>query len=187
VVGEVGEQIITSREVQINDIVEQAVFGRMPGRTEIRVLHGNEKGFPNDVQNVLREWLVYLEARSFDSAEVSKADLLKAGKTVQENTAGLVVWQSLEASNLEISEILERKLVSKRFLRLKTDSAQVPISDAEALAYYKKNRLKFGNLPFASFRENIKTFLIKQQMDRRLQDWIEVLERKYKVRNFIAG
>ncbi len=187
VVGEVGEQIITSREVQINDIVEQAAFGRLPGMTAIRVLKGSEKTFPNEVGNVLREWVVYLEARAFESGEVPKIELQQSIRAVQDGVAALAAWSRLEPSSQEVAEILERKIVAKRFLRLKSDSAQVPITDAEALAYYKKNRLKFGNLPFTSFRENIKAFLIKQQMDRRLQDWLEVLERKYKVRNFIAG
>lgn len=191
VVGEIGEdankQVITSREVQINDVIEQAAFGRLPGMASIRVLRGNEKGFPGDVDRVLREWVVYLEAREFESGEVAKSELQRSIRLVMDSVAGQEAWTKLEVSPQEVAETLERKIVAKRFLRLKTDSAQVPITDEEALAYYKKNRLKFGNLPFASFRENIKTFLSKQQMDRRLQDWIQVLERKYKVRNFIAG
>ncbi|MCM2281888.1 MAG: hypothetical protein NDI61_08585 [Bdellovibrionaceae bacterium] len=187
VVGEVAEQIITSREVQLNDVIEQAAFGRLPGMTSIRVLKSTEKTFPGDVDAVLREWAIYLEARSFETGEVGRAELQKSLRAVQEAVSGVEVWSQLEPSSQEIMDILERKIIAKRFLRLKTDSAQVPITDAEALAYYKKNRLKFGNLPFTSFRENIKTFLIKQQMDRRLQDWSQVLERKYKVRNFIAG
>lgn len=187
VVGEGGDQIITSREVQMNDVIEQAAFGRLPGVTSIRVLKGNEKSFPNDVGNVLREWIIYLEASAFESSQVPKVELDRAISAVNEGVARLAAWSQLEPSAQEVADILERKIVAKRFLRLKSDSAQVPITDAEALAYYKKNRLKFGNLPFVTFRENIKTFLIKQQMDRRLQDWLEVLERKYKVRNFIAG
>ncbi len=187
VVGEAAENIITSREVQINDMLEQAAFGRLPGQTQIRALRGSEKNFPIEVQTVLREWVIYIEAKSFDSSDVSQADLARTLKTAQENLSSIPAWKSLDATSAEISEILERKLAAKKFLRLKTDSAQVPITDNEALAYYKKNRLKFGELPFSSFRENIKTFLIKQQMDRRLAEWLEVLERKYKVRNFIAG
>lgn len=187
VVGEAGEQIITSREVQINDMLEQAVYGRLPGQTEIRALRGNEKAFPNEVQTVLREWIIFIEAKSFDSGDVTAAEVQRSVKTAEDALKKMPAWQALEPSGSEVSEILERKMVAKKFLRLKTDSAQVPITDAEALAYYKKNRIKFGSLPFSSFRENIKTFLIKQQMDRRLQEWLEVLERKYKVRNFIAG
>lgn len=179
--------IVTSREVQINDAIEQAVYGRPLGQTQIRVLQGTEKSFAKDVQTVLREWVIYLEAKSFESGDVSHADLQKALRAVQDNVSHLPAWQGLEPSTAEVNDILERKLISKKFLRLKTDSAQVPISDAEAMAYFKKNRLRFGNMPFTSFRENIKTFLIKQQMDRRLHEWLDVLERKYKVRNFIAG
>ena len=187
VVGEVGEHIMTSREVQMADVVEQAAFGRLPGQTSIRFLTGSEKSFSADVATALREWAIFLEAKSFGSGQVSRTELSKVIREVHEVTAAHPAWQALEPSADEIAEIVERKLVAKKFLRLKMESARLPITDAEAQAYFKKNRLKFGNLPFASFRENIKTFLIKQQTDRRLEEWLDVLERRYKVRNFIAG
>ncbi len=187
VVGEVGDYTITSREVQISEALEQAVFGRFPGQMQIRFLKGIEKSFDKNVDNVLHERAVAIEAKSFESAEIPKADLFNAIKTANDSLATQVPWENLEPTAQEVSEILERKLIAKKFLRLKTESAQVPVTDAEAMAYYKKNRIKFGNLPFTSFRDNIKTFLLKQQMDRRLQEWLQVLERKYRVRNFIAG
>jgi len=190
VVGEVGESstlFITSREVRINDVIEQAVFGRLPGMTEVRVLRGTEKNFAKHVQEVLREWVIFLEARAFDSTVVSDEEMSKSLNALNASVGKLPEWRALEPTPSEVSEILKRKLIAKRFLSLKSESAYVPISESEAMAYFQKNRLKFGNLPFSSFRDNIKSFLSKQQMDRRLEDWIEVLEKKHRVRNFIAG
>ncbi|MNY60610.1 hypothetical protein D3C86_1971860 [compost metagenome] len=59
------------------------------------------------------------------------------------------------------------------------------ITDQEAQAYYDKNRIKFGSMPFSNFKENIKTFLAQQQLEERLRSWFEVIKRKYKVRNLL--
>ncbi|MES2854262.1 MAG: hypothetical protein V4692_00285 [Bdellovibrionota bacterium] len=96
-------------------------------------------------------------------------------------------WQKLEVSSEELRSMISRKLMASSFSRLKTDPQLSPISDDEALSYYRKNRLRFGSLPFSSFKENIKSFLIKTQTEKRMNEWHEVLRRKFKVRNFISG
>ena len=186
-VGEAGAQIVTSREVRINDMIEQALYTKDPGQKGIQPLTGSESTFQGEVATVLMEWAVYLEAKSFSSKTIPENELEKAIKTVRSATQAVPAWHDLDPSHAEVREIVERKLTAKNFMHLKTESSLVPITDSEALNYFQKNRLKFGNLPFSAFRENIKSFLIKQQTDRRLKDWVDVLNRKYKVRNFIAG
>ncbi|NJL24445.1 MAG: hypothetical protein HC902_04280 [Calothrix sp. SM1_5_4] len=56
----------------------------------------------------------------------------------------------------------------------------------EAQKYFDENRLKFGNLPFEKLKENIKAYLSKNHVDRRLKDWFDVLLSKYQVKNLIA-
>jgi hypothetical protein len=186
VVGSAGENTITSREVQINAAVEQILYFRSQKPGEVKLLDPNSKEFSNEVVNVLLEWIVYLEAKSFSHSTVTRAEEQKAIGIVQETAARLPFWRSLEVSGDELETMIERKLTAKKFLSFKNDSSLVPVTDAEALSYFKKNRLKFGNMPFDAFRENIKIYLIKQQVDRRLKDWFEVLQRKYRVRNFVS-
>ncbi len=186
-VGEVSDRIVTSREVRINDAIEQALTEKAASPEGFRLLTGQEKAFPGEVSRVLDEWIVFLEAKTLSSQGASKADVNAGVKAVQDLWGGKSTWLELEVSADEIKDIIERKLVSKNFEKLKSDPQLAPVSDDDALAYYRKNRLRFGSLPFSSFKDNIKTFLVKQQTERRLAEWREVLRRKYKVRNFIAG
>lgn len=186
IVGEVGERFLTSREVQILDAVHQAL-DKNESHSARRILSGQEKTFPAEVSRALDEWVVYLEARSFSSTPPAKTAVAEAEQTVQAVWGAKPEWLNLEVGGDELRDTVERILVATAFERLKTDAALVPVSDEDALQYYKKNRLRFGSLPFSAFKDNIKDFLIKQQTEKRLSEWHEVLRRKYKVRNFIAG
>lgn len=188
VVGEVGEhRVVTSREVRLNDAIEQVMAEKAgePGQTQI--LTGFDKTFATHVAQVLDEWVVYLEANSLSNQFAAKSEVARWYGVVQEKLGSLPAWKAMEPAEKEVRDIIERKLIAKDFQRLKSDPSLAPISDEEALSYYKKNRLRFGSLPFSSFKDNIKSFLVKQQTERRLKEWHEVLWRKYKVRNFIAG
>lgn len=188
VVGEVGDHVLTSREVRINDAVAQATAGKPATPEGYRILIGQERFFPGEVAKVLDEWAVYLEAKALSSGEsASKAEIARVVKLVQDLWAAKGMWMEMEVGEAELRALVERKLVAQEFERLKADPQLAPVSDEDAMAYYRKNRLRFGNLPFDSFKENIKAFLTKSQTDRRLAEWREVLRRKYKVRNFIAG
>lgn len=188
VVGEVGDQFVTSREVKINSAIEQALAGK-PTSTDdgFKIPSGSERLFPGEVSRVLDEWAVFFEARSLGSTTVGKSDVARAVGQVQERWGSHQAWKDLDVGADELKTMIERKLAAAEFQKLKSDPALSPISDDEALAYYKKNRLRFGSLPFSSFSENIKSYLVKTQVERRLSEWHEVLRRKYKTRNFISG
>ena len=186
VVGEAKDQFITSREVQINEAVESALGSKGDGKS-LQFAEIGHENFPTKVNDVLTEWVVYFEAQSFSADTVPKSAIEDAAQRVEKATANSAAWRRLEVSKSELEEVLKRKLSAKSFVRLKTESSLMPVTDSEAQAYFKKNRLKFGNLPFTSFRESIKAHLRQQQMDRRMKDWLEILQKKYKVRNFVAG
>jgi hypothetical protein len=184
VVGEVGEHFVTSREVRINDGVDKALYG---AGDKLALLSGQEKTFPTSVGKVLDEWAIYYEAKSLSSTEASKEEVDTAVSNVKSHWDQNAGWLKLEVANDELRSMIVRKLVANSFSRLKTDPQLSPISDDEALSYYRKNRLRFGSLPFSSFKENIKSYLIKTQTEKRMSEWHEVLRRKYRVRNFISG
>lgn len=184
-VGMAEKRIVTSREVQIAFLLEKALYGSSQVSRAAQ-LSVKQKEFSREVNAVLLEWVVYLEALSFSAQEVSSADVDAAEKTALSALAKNEQWQNLGISKKEWRSELERKIRAKRFIQFKAKSSIVPVTDNEAQEYYEKNRLKFGNLPFEKFSENIKSFLIRQQVDRRLKDWFEVLQEKYKVKSLAA-
>ena len=185
-VGLVGAQVVTSREVQINYVVEQVLYKGIRPNKEIQKLGFKSSRFPGEVTNVLLEWVVHFEAQSFSVATLTESEIKTAIANVNRKSQVLNSWKLLEVGRQELRDIVERKLRAKSFIRFKASSSVVPVTDVEAKIYYEKNRVKFGTEPFESFKSNIKTFLSKQQVDRRLKDWFEVLQRKYNVRNLIS-
>lgn len=187
IVGEVGEQFVTSREVRLNAAIEQAFREKPATEKGYAIPDPSERSFAGETSKVLDEWAVYFEAKSLGSGGVSKSEVSRVVGLVQERWNSHAGWSSLEVGAEELRQMIERKLMAEDFQKLKSDPALSPISDEEALSYYKKNRMRFGTLPFSSFKENIKQFLVKSQVERRLSEWHEVLRRKYKTRNFISG
>ncbi|MDG0817476.1 hypothetical protein [Bdellovibrio svalbardensis] len=182
-VGQVADYVATSRELQISTVIERVVF---PGKISSLEISPEQPEFRNALTALLLEIVVAMEAESFSVASVSEKDIEAGIAKVQRAVAGKAYWNQLEVSEAELKKFTTRKFVAKNFLKFKTNSMAGIVTDQEAEAYYEKNRLKFGNMPFASFKENIKTFLAQQQLEERLRNWFEVIKRKYKVRNFMA-
>ena len=183
-VGQVGDHFLTSREVQISQAIESVLFQNQKVELDI-----SSAQFSQSVTATLIEWVVSNEAENFSIAEVSvdefQTRLSEFEKQINSN-GGWKYWKNLDVKSDEVKATLQRKLRAKNFLQFKTQSSGVTITDSEARDYYTRNRLKFGNLPFESFRENIKTFLAKQILEERIRDWFESLKAKYRVRNFEA-
>lgn len=190
VVGEVGSRVVTSREVRLNDAMAQVMVG-LPalgsGGAKKKIVQPTDPAFPPTVLRVLDEWAVYFEATEIGAKSVDKDEVAKAVKSVGENWKDVADWTKLEPSAQEIKDSIERKLIVQNFERLKGDASLVTVSDAEAQQYYKKNRLRFGNLPFENFKDNIKAALVRSQTERRLFEWRAVLRRKYRVRNSVGA
>lgn len=192
VVGEVGPRVVTSREVRINEAISQVLqISDLPSGSKIeskrKILNLDDPSFPAQVLKVLDEWTVYLEAVEIGSKSADKGEVGRLSKVITDHWKGVADWERLEASSAEIREIVERKLAAQSLEKLKGDASLVNVSDAEALQYFKKNRLRFGNLPFENFKDNIKSALVRSQTERRLVEWRSVLRRKYRVRNFVGA
>lgn len=183
VVGEVGTKVVTSREVKINYILEKLVFEKDEKAACSNDLEMDSKPFSDFLVVVFNEWVIFLESMAFrkDGERALKESSAVLPEKV--NIEGCFALKKLEPSQAELSAILTRKSTVKDFLQIKTNSSLITISDDDAMDYYKKNRIKFGGLPFSNFSENIKAFLTKQQAERRLVEWLKVLYRKYDVKN----
>jgi hypothetical protein len=184
-VGRVRDHVVTSREVQINNAIEQALS---PAKaSQIKILKDPDSAsFSKQVTSVLLEWVVFYESRSMAVADVTGSEISEAQSRVKAKLGRAAAWKALGTSESEAQKFIVRKLQAKKFIRFRADSSVVPVSDSEAERYFEQNRLKFGDLPFENFRTNIKSFLARQQVERRLKDWFEVLQAKYQVRNFLA-
>lgn len=187
-VGQVGGRVITSREVQISAVLDRILFPSKDAKSagdlyEVRL---GDTGMMNEVTALLLEVVVDREAESFSVAKISEEQVEQSMRKVEKAVEGKDYWRSLEVGPTELKRFVTQKLTAKAFIQFKTNSMVGIVSDAEALAYYEKNRLKFGDLPFATFKENIKTFLAQQQLEERTRAWFEIIKRKYKVRNILA-
>jgi hypothetical protein len=184
-VGQVGERVVTSREVQISAAIDRVLFPQKEKSTFVELKLG-DAAMPNEVTALLLEVVVHREAESFSVAKVTEEQIQESMRKVERSMEGKAYWQNLEVSANELRKFVTQKLTAKAFIQFKTNSMAGVVSDSEALAYYDKNRLKFGELPFASFKENIKTFLAQQQLEDRTRAWFEIIKRKYKVRNILV-
>lgn len=182
-VGQVRDHVLTSREVRINQAMEAALYADKESRAQPEL---ESPAFAKQVTSVLLEWVVYLEAKSLAVADVTDKDVAEAKARLEDLVRKNSAWKDLKVTEKEKTAMLTRKLQAKKLIRFRADSAVMPIGESEAQRYFEQNRVKFGNLTYESLRTNIKTSLARQQVERRLKDWFEVLQAKYKVRNFLS-
>ncbi|MBL7555339.1 MAG: hypothetical protein JNM24_05915 [Bdellovibrionaceae bacterium] len=180
IVGTAADQVVTSREVQIVNLLEKGITSDK----NLVLIAVDDPRFNVEVGQVLLEIVVQTDSNLFEFDQVSDQEFKDAVDTIQKNMAQSKEWKALQVSNSELERFLKRKLVAKRFIRVKSDSMKGFITDSEAKDYFDKNRLKFGQVPFSQFKENIKTFLSQQQLEERLKAWFEIIKKKYKVKNY---
>jgi hypothetical protein len=188
-VGQVGNNVVTSREVLISYILDQqSLLGVNSKKHEQKnwLIKKESPEFNEHLSRVMLEYLVKLEAESFSVGQVSAEETKLAAQSYKEAFKQWQEWRDLEVSDSELELIIVRKKTAQNFLKFKTESSGVIISDEEAKAYYDKNRVKFSNAPFPQFKESIKEVLSRQQMEEKLKDWFETLKRKYRLK-FISA
>lgn len=201
--------VISSREVKISYVIDQALA--MPLDKEIaeksvepqtavknkkkenvKISHASVKDqwlLANDsadlqahLAQVLVEIVVSSEAENFSIGQVDKDELERWQKHLNEQTHNWSPWKALEVQADELNGILNRKMRAKNFLKFKMEASGVTVSEDEVKQYYEKNRVKFGNMPYAQFSQSIRDKLTQDQTQERLKDWFDILKRKYRVR-----
>lgn len=179
-VGQASDVVITSREVTLAGMVAKAL-----GESKKNPVQIGEKGFKDEVNAVLLDVIVAKEAESFGVNEVTPQMLSEGQAAVEKAFKNSSLWKKLEPSSQEITSLVGRKIKARDFLAFKTNSLRSVISDQEARSYFERNRSKFSGHSFDTFQDNIKSMLAQRQLENRLKAWFEVIQRKYKVRNFI--
>ena len=183
-VGVVRGQVVTSREVDALTLIGLSLADSTKDKFKNPPL--DSKVFAKNVQETLIEAAIALEAQSFNVVQLSGDEVTNAEKKVRSSLKTVPAWKGLKVTDLEFRSWLKRKLQAKKFIQFRAQSSVLPVTDIEAQKYFNENRLKFGNLPFENFKENIKTYLSREQVDRRLKDWYDLLLNKYQVKNLLA-
>lgn len=182
--GKVGAISVTTRQVAIHSLLENAI-----GRENPVTLNLNQTGtreFIREATATLVENAVYLEAVSFNTAAVREDEIPAVKKKILASLKNNKSWKALEVSDKELNEAIERKMRAKRFIQFKVDSSSIPISEKEMRDYYDSNRVRFDEEPFEKHKASIKEYLNRNQVDRRLRDWFDLLHAKYKIRNYLS-
>lgn len=182
-VGSVDGGVFTTRDGALSGLMDRLLAGaKDPGPPS---LPGSPVG-RREAAALLLEEAVAREASSFKIGDAPADEIKALAQKAEKHIAGNKDWKKFAYTAEEIHRTAERKLSAKNLIRIRSESMKGSISDAEAQAYFEKNRVKFGSLPFASFKNNIKAFLAQQQLEERLRSWFEILRRKYKVREDVA-
>lgn len=187
-VGQVGAHVVTARQVWISNYFERWALARRSTDPKLRQPRADWKpplgseAFTQAASSLMLEVMVSMEAENFSVAQVDESQVRPEVQEFLKAMSSNPEWLRLEVGEREAEKFIERKKRAQSFLRFKTDSAGVVVTDAEAKAYYDQNRLKFGNLPFSQFKEGIRDVLSRQILEDRLKDWFEILRRKYRVR-----
>lgn len=184
--GIVGAEVITSREVQIaaviNKILNEPNPSKSSGLYETQV---KDPKFAELTTTYLLERAAVLEGESFSVGQVKDTELKEAVNQVEKVVNGKSYWQGLEVDTATVKKIILIKLISRNFIKIKSESMSGIVTDAEAQTYFERNRLKFGSSTLDSFKENIKVYLAQQQKEEKLRSWFELLKKKYKIRNLL--
>lgn len=182
--GKVANVAMTTRQVAMHSLVENAL-GR-ENQVALDLAQTKSREFIRETTAALVESAVFLEAQAFSAALIKPDELQIARKKVLAKLRTNRNWKSLEVSETELTQLLERKLRAKKFIQFKVDSSAIPISDKELRDYYESNRVRFDDQPFEKHKDNIRAYLNRAQVDRRVKDWFDLLHAKYKIRNFLS-
>ncbi|MCE3009625.1 MAG: SurA N-terminal domain-containing protein [Proteobacteria bacterium] len=182
-VAKVNNQVITSRDVEMNYWLEKAhLNGQAPTLSkETTELSIDSESFQQQLNRVVLEHLVSAEADNFEIAQVSRDEIQKRAKKLGSFLEKSEPWQKLAVKPQELEVVVSRNLRAETFLKFKTESSGITITDQEVKAYFDKNRVKFGNLPLSQYQKVIREHLTNEAVKERLADWFEVLKRKYQV------
>lgn len=184
-VGLVGKRVLTSRDVLISYYIDKALDPSVDSvsHPKLSQLTVDSEMFSNELNSLLIEWMVYFEAKSFSTQKVLSDEIEKVQKNAGSRLNNVPEWKNLAVTNAEWNENFERKILAKKLIQFKRENSLVTVTDEDIKVYYEQNRVKFGSLPLAQFKENIKSYLKQQQIDQRLKEWLGILQQKYRMQN----
>ncbi len=179
-----GKEVITTRSVHLDAVIESILYSK-PQLKDVLKSRMDTKLIRSELDRVLVERIVFFESKSFNqvrlSNEETKTAMAKVKAAVAKNVDLKELWAFLTLSDSELQQVLTIKLTAKKFIEFKNKSSYIPATDAEAFSYYQNNKSKFKDMSFESLKTKIKEEISREQSEQRLNDWIDILKRKYEV------
>jgi hypothetical protein len=183
-VGRVNNHIVTSREVLLHNFVGRVAEHLDSGKPLATATKSSE--FQKQASETMMDLAISSEAEALQAIVLSPKEIAETVAAVDRALKTNEQLRGYGFSDKEIRTSVVSKLESQKFMAFKTDSSAIPVSDTEVRAYYDKNRDRFGDMPFENFRETIRNYLIKTQVENRVREWLDLLQTKYRIKNFSA-
>jgi hypothetical protein len=187
VVGGIEDKVLTTRDVTASSIIDHLLYNE---DVNAPLRYGTEE-FAGQLNRLLIEWMVRDEADVFGVAKVTDNEVDETFQSIKTKLKNHPIvkarWAELGLSENQLRDIIARKLRANRFIKYKSNSSYVQVSDDEARDYYNANKMKFGTTDFESFKTSIKKYLGKKNAEDRLRDWLDILRKKHKVKNLVSG
>ncbi len=180
------DRMITTRQILIHHYLDRALDGKDPN-PDLDLSKVNTSDFKHEVTLALAEACVYEEAVALNAQFVSEPEIQKSKDLVLKRYEKNQRWKKLGVTSAELTDSLKLTLRSRKLIDFKIKSSGVLTTDSEAKTYFVKNKGRFENPSFEANKTQIVTYLNKVQRDRRLREWLDFLQIKYRARNFISG
>lgn len=180
VVAKIGTEVVTSRKVLADTILENNWSQSNP--TKKMLIESDE--FNNELNRYLMERVVYLESKSFSLISVSPSEIKQKQNAVLgriQGSASENQWKTISLTSEELSELIKQKIASQKFVDFKSKASYVPVTEAEAFNFYQNNKADYGPKEYKQIKESLKRTLAKAQAEQRLTDWYDILKKKYDV------
>lgn len=172
-VAQVKSHVITSREVAIHKSIDNVLGKRLANFSD----EGPE-------EQVIREWLLFFEASTFYNTKVQNKKVSEYLGVAKKRLGKSGKWKKLSVSESEMKEKIRRRLEANRLYNFKKKASILPVSLAEIETEYTQNRIRYGNQSFEEVKDKIRKNKIDMNLKRRMEQWFQVLEQKYKVQRF---
>lgn len=185
VVAKIGKDVVTSRKVTA-DLILEAHWAKS---SDVRVPPVQSSEFNNELNRFLMERVVYLESQSFSLISVTPAEIEKTRRNVLQRikaSKSASTWNQLGLTNEEITELVKQKIASQKFIEFKSKASYVPVTEAEAFNYFQNNASQYEGKEYKNVKESIKRSLARIQAQQRLEDWYEILKKKYDVVKIVS-
>lgn len=182
--GQVGEEIITTRDVEIHYMVVHSLYHYKSKASKFPL---NKSVLNKEISSFMLEEMVFQEAKEFQLAKVPRAEIMKKSTMALSRilrSPYAKVWKAWKVETVELDKFIHRNLRARKLISVKRKSAEVLVSEAEVDNYLKANEIKEEDRENKLYRKTVKSFLGRKQGEQRLREWFQVLKSKYKVKVF---
>lgn len=172
-IAQVRNHVITSRELAIHEALDK-VLGSRSDRTKL----------DQPLELLIREWLLFYEAKSFYNNPVALSEIESDFKEAVAGLKRAGSWQKLAMSKDEIRQKIIRRLEADRLYLFKKKASALPVTLSELESEYAQKKILYGSAPFSEVREKIRQDKAEENLNQRLEQWFQILEKKYNVQRF---